>query len=110
MFEKQREGICSTDHRVKGIFLLLPVTSRNLRMFMEALEVLHPGCCGHSLTFEEAGKIDDDVIKRYNVSFEVNKERREGSTEAWGHMRIIGKGDKWAFRGSRRLVCDYKRP
>src|SRR5256885_4547714 len=109
IFEQQTGGLSCTHHKVEGIFLPLPVTSRNLRMFMEALEVLHPGCCGHSLTFEEAGKLDDDVIKRYNVPLEVNKERREESTEAWVHMRIMGKGDHWPYRASSSLIWDYKR-
>src|SRR5256885_17198112 len=90
IFEQQTGGLSCTHHKVEGIFLPLPVTSRNLRMFMEALEVLHPGCCGHSLTFEEAGEINCVGIKRYTVPYEVNKERREERTKEWGHMRIMG--------------------
>lgn len=109
LFEQQTGGLACSHHQIEGLFLPLPVQSHNLHMFMEALEVIHPGCYGHSLTFEEACKLDDAVIKRYNVPLEVNKEKRGESTEAWVHVRIMGKDDKWPYRPGSSELWDFQR-
>lgn len=109
IIKQQTGGLSCTHHEVEGIVLPLPMQGYDLHQFMNALEVLHPGCYGNSLTFEEACKLDSNVIKRYNVPLEVNKEKISESTEAWVYVRIMGKDDKWPYRPGSSEVWGYKR-
>lgn len=108
-FEQQTGGLSCTQHSIEGMLLPLPVQGHGLHMFMEALEVLHPGCYGRFLSYEEACKLDSDVIKRYNIPLDVVKEKREKSTEAWVYVRIMGKDDKWLYRPNSSTIWDYQR-
>lgn len=106
--EQQTGGPACSHHKVEGLWLPMPVTGHNLPLFTEALQVLHPGCYGHSLTFEEACKLDSNVIKRYSIPLEVDKEKLEESTEAWVYVWIMGKDDRWLYAPDSSTIYNYK--
>lgn len=96
---KQQVAGLATEHRsVEGIFLPLPVPRHRLKLFMSALEAIHPGCYSE-VTWDEACKLDD-ALKEYNIPLDVNKDKRKESTEAWVYARLFGKDDKWTLKPS----------
>jgi len=107
IIEQQTGGLACIQHEIEGMFLPLPV--QELPFFIEALTILHPGCCGRTLTFDEACKLDHSVLKRYNLPLEVNQEKRGISTEAWVHVRIMGKDDHWPYQPDSSTLQMYQR-
>jgi hypothetical protein len=98
MIKQQVAGLATEHRSVEGIFLPLPVPAHRLKLFMSALEAIHPGCYSE-VTWDEACKLDD-VLKQYNIPVDVNKGKRKESTESWVYVRLFGKDDKWPLKPS----------
>lgn len=104
--EQQTGGRHPVEHRIEGLFLPLPLREHELLFFMEALEAIHPGC-GCPVMVEEGHKMNDS-LRMHGIPLAVDFDRRMESTEAWLHVQIMGKGDKWYLRPNSSTLHSYQ--
>lgn len=108
IFEAQAGGGACTHPEVEGVILPIQLqdTIENFLRLTSGLEEMDPGCHGQQIKTEEANELDLLFVE-CEIPLVVNRDRMKESTEAWLHVRIRRKDERWLPAKSEKEIQEF---